>query len=492
MTWLKRHIWPVIILLVFAGIYSSISLVNHYNFRTYGFDLGIINQQLYDYAHFRWNRNTVMQPTFSNVLSDHFTILPMLFSPFYWIGGSYTLLIIQILAILFGGFGVYMFIKLRTDNEWLSHFAMLHFFLIWGIYSALGFDYHDNVIAAMFVPWFFYYFYKEKWPASILFFILIMISKENMPLWFFFICLGLTMLNWKDKKKVKASAIFGLASIVCFITIVKLIIPALADPGRGYVHFDYNVLGQDFGDAIVNLIKDPIKYVGIFFTNHTNSPDGVGMKEETIAVFLISGGLILFRKSQYLLMLLPIFAQKFFNNDYGKWGLSAQYSIEFVPILAIGVFEILSEIKKKWLLYGLSVAVIIATGWITKRKIDKRLPAWYNGINLQFYKAEHYKAGFDRDKMFEAIAKIPKDASVAAESNLVPRLAFRKEIYHYPFFTDCEYIIYAPNDDQTYPFSREQFDAEIQKLLDSGKWEVYYENDAARVLRNKEYVPKSQ
>ena len=48
-----------------------------------------------------------MSPTGKNLLSDHFELYPILFAPFYYLFGSYTLLIFQVLAIGFGGFIVY-------------------------------------------------------------------------------------------------------------------------------------------------------------------------------------------------------------------------------------------------------------------------------------------------------------------------------------------------------------------------------------------------
>lgn len=119
------------IFLIFGILYSCISFVNHYNFRTYGWDLGINNNAIFDYAHFRWNDCMIMQPSFTNVLSDHFSLYPILVAPFYWIFGTWTMLVFQILAILFGGLGIYKYVRRLSENETLSRIALLHFFTIW-------------------------------------------------------------------------------------------------------------------------------------------------------------------------------------------------------------------------------------------------------------------------------------------------------------------------------------------------------------------------
>ncbi len=100
---LRSHKFLILILVVFGIIYGLISLVNHYNFRTYALDLGLVNHAIYDYAHFRVNYSTLLlDASPMNFLGSHFTLLPLLFSPLYWLFGSYTLLIVQIAAVLFG------------------------------------------------------------------------------------------------------------------------------------------------------------------------------------------------------------------------------------------------------------------------------------------------------------------------------------------------------------------------------------------------------
>ena len=235
-TLIIKHKWLIIVLVCFGAIFASISFVNHYNFRTYGWDLGINQNAIFDYAHFRWNDCMIMQPSFDNVLADHFSLYPILISPFYWIFGSYTMLIFQWAAILFGGVGIYKFILLIGSNKKLATIATAHFFCIWGIYSALSFDYHDNVVAAMFVTWFLYNYKKQAHLKSIIFFILIVISKENMALWAGFIGLGLSLRHVMNKEwqQLKRSGTMTALAFLYFVIILKVVIPALSNTDGVY------------------------------------------------------------------------------------------------------------------------------------------------------------------------------------------------------------------------------------------------------------------
>lgn len=144
----------ILVTIVYAVIYSSISLWNHYVFRTFAYDLGIKNQALWDYAHLRMNYNTVLQELNGeiNILANHFEPVIMLFAPLYYVFGSYTLLVVQIFFLLLGGWGIRRLIIHQSGNEWLALTGMLVFYSMWGVFGALSFDFHTNVIAASVVP----------------------------------------------------------------------------------------------------------------------------------------------------------------------------------------------------------------------------------------------------------------------------------------------------------------------------------------------------
>src|SRR5690606_32355512 len=172
--------------------------------------------------------------------------------------GSYTLLVFQVAAVVFGALGVYRFHVMKFGKPLLAFLLLLHFLLIWGIYSALAYDYHDNIIAAMMVPWFSLYFHRKKWLKAGIFFAIILISKENMALWAIFLSLGLAMLYFKSKPHLKRALVYALIATVYFIIVVKFIIPALAVGDRSYDYVNkYAVLGNSFSEIITNSLTDP-------------------------------------------------------------------------------------------------------------------------------------------------------------------------------------------------------------------------------------------
>ena len=468
-------------LIGFGIIFCSISLVNHYLFRTSGYDLGINNNAIYDYAHLRWNDCMLMQPHYTNVLSDHFSLYPILVSPLYWIFGSYTMLIVQICAVLFGGVGVYKFILNRSSDFRLALFSMVHFFLMWGIYSALAFDYHDNVVAAMLVPWLFYFFFTGNKTATWCFLVLILISKENMALWSIFIGLGLSWLTFKDKKLRLQALALSLVSLIYFIVVVKLIIPSIGNAGRDYNHFHYAALGTGFSDALVTLFTRPLHILSLLFA----SPDGNdyfhGIKLETHLMVLLCGGYALLKRPAFLVMLLPIYAQKMFNDDHMKWGTLCQYSIEFAPILAIAFYMwlISYDITTRKILSNFGLILCLIASFLL---FQERTSKWYNKESFQFYNSSHYKTPYNVSEIYEALKLIPQQAKVSAEAHIIPHLSFRDYIYHFPHTADAEYIVLL-DDWRTYPLNQEQFIQELNNLLGSNEWTALYNKDGFYIFK---------
>ena len=335
----------LIIIVLFAVLYSLISIVNHINFRTYALDLGLYTNALYDYIHFQWNDSSLFKVAKENLLADHFDLYLIIFSPLSLIFKTYTLLIVQIIALLLGGFGIFKYFNLSSQTAKLALFAALYFYLFYGVYSALAFDYHSNVVAAALVPWLFYYIKQRKLLASSLFILFILISKENISLWIAFVALGLAFEYRKESYLRNYLIVASVFCLVYFVLITNVVMPSLSNNAK-YAHFDYTFLGKNAGEAILHLLQHPLESLKALFINHNNAINGDYVKMELFSLLLISGLPLLLLKPQYLFMLIPIFFQKLFHDREVMWSVVAQYSIEFAPIMAIGIFMGLNTIKK--------------------------------------------------------------------------------------------------------------------------------------------------
>ena len=428
----------------------------------------------------------LMEPQFQNILSDHFTLYPLLVSPLIWIFGTYTMLIFQIAAIIFGGLGILKLLKLKFgETSWIPFAGVIHFFAFYGIYSALAFDYHDNVIATMFVPWLFYFFEKKNYRLFYLFLILILIGKENMALWGFFIALGLMLLNISDRQKLKHSAIASIICLVYFVLIVSVVIPSLANENRQYLHFKYDALGKNFSEALLFIIKHPQRTFSYLFENHSQAYNGFFVKSETYYLLLVSGGFALILRPQFIIMLLPILGQKMFNDDVTKWGINSHYSVEFAPIITIALFLWIYSLnvsakKKPVIAFSFTMLIILAT----ISALDRRVSPYYDIANAKFYDTRHWKAKMDVKELYTALDLIPADAKLSAQSPLVPHLALRQYIYLYPHVTDADYIILLDIGDY-YPAGDILYFEKLKQLKNSEQWELIYDKNFTMIFKKR-------
>ena len=113
----QEHRNIIVVSLLFIILYSIISIVNHYNFRTYALDLGLYTNAAYKYAHFQSADSTIIKEYFEPILGGHFDLYLIIFSPLTYVFGTYTLLIVQIIALICGGIGVYYYFQLFQDKN---------------------------------------------------------------------------------------------------------------------------------------------------------------------------------------------------------------------------------------------------------------------------------------------------------------------------------------------------------------------------------------
>ncbi len=482
----KKTILLAIIYIVFTIIFCLISLVNQYQFRTAAQDLGMNNHAIYSYAHFTTDYYTLAVGDFKvNYLADHFSPITFLYAPFYYLFGSYTLLIIQIVSILFGGFGVYKYAENYFKDSYMPVLIVLHFFGLWGIYSALSYDFHNNVIAAMLVPWLLYHYEKNEKKLFLVYYALILISKENMALWLVFILIGLFIKHKLNPIKggLKFETPILIFTIFYFVLVMGFIMPELRDGAGKSQMVRYNNLGYSLPGIMSTLLHKPLYVLSLFFSNPSNKHFLDGIKAELHIMVLISGGIAILFRPYYLIMLLPIYAQKMLTYDYAVWGISNQYSIEFVPIISLALIELVAKFKNEKHTNAILILIILLTHIANIHTINSRKAAFYDSTNTAFYQSKHYDSQLNLSEIYKQIGSLPKNAILSVSTNLAPHLAFREKIYLFPHVRDAQYIVLFTDKRSSYPLGSREFQKKIEFYKDSSDFEAIYDANDLLILK---------
>lgn len=450
-------------------LFGIVSFTNHILFRTYALDLGLYTNALYDYAHFRFADTSLFLPENKNLLADHFDLYLMLFSPLSWIFKSYTLLVVQSIAVIAGGFGVYFLLNENDESRPFRIWGMAIFYLFFGTLAALAYDYHSNVISAMALPFFFLMVNRKSWGKAFALLVFMCLGKENVSLFLFFVSLGLFWKYFKWKENRKYILLFAAFSALYFLLMVKWVMPTIAGE-KDFVHFGkYPVLGGDMTAAIKFMFMHPLEFIRLLFVNHM--PEDPTYNNEKVYFYLVlfvAGGWALFVRPWYFVMILPIIIQKELTNQPSTWGCVYQYSIEFAPVVVIALMKVVS--KWKFNANRVGAVLLFFTLSSTVYGLVERSKSWEKE-RFVFWQKPHFKPHYDLTDVKILMSRIPADAAVMANSAYVGQLAYRDKCYTLPFVKDAEYILISSTE-STYPLSVEQTNEFIQALQVDSAWSL--------------------
>ena len=487
----REYLIVAIVLLVFAVLYGLLSLVNHACFRTSCLDLGVYTNALYDYAHFHANDSSTFLPHRQNLLRDHFDLYLIIFSPLVWIFGQWTLLIVQILFVLFGGVGFYLFVRDRISTEnnnseypapigsiayYMPLLAMVCYLAFFGTWHALSFDYHSNVVAASCFPWLLLAIRRcsLKW-ASVLF-VFIIVAKETMPIWLCFILLALVFDHWRNRRMLLWMGCAALFAVAYFIVVALWIMPSMGNINPGW--WRYAHMGANAGEMVRYMISNPLQVVQDFCSSTVGGAEAPEVKRELVKCLLLSGGALLLFKPNYLIMLVPLLMQKFLSVDTAFWGIGYQYNAEIGAVVVAGAFCVLTRLRIPYVRLALSLLVVALT-LRTTYKTTQEPKAWIWRERTDILSADHYhQSAFSTDDANRLIRSLPKNASVCATSHLVPHLALRNNIYLWPQCSnyDYEYLLLALDSPEAQAYATE--------LKQDPEWQIIEQPDGLLLARH--------
>jgi hypothetical protein len=154
------------------------------------------------------------------------------------------------------------------------------------------------------------------------------------------------------------------------------------------------------------------------------------------------------------------------------WSVNYQYSIEFAPILTIGIFDVVASIKKEKLKTFSAIITVVFALICSIHLMDNTI-IMYDKARLRIYDSIHYSREFPIRKAHDLLSKIPVNAPVSAQSAFVPHLSCRTQVYQFPIIKDAEYIMLAPRDNY-YPIDSANYFYITDSLKCSPLWKTIH------------------
>lgn len=390
---------------LFFLAYSTLSVVRHEHYQSFGYDLGINDQTVWRYSRFEAPITTIDPFPDRSKLYEHVELVYAIISPIYWVWDARRMLLIfRCLVVASSGIPIYLLSRQRKLSYSVSFAALFGYLGFYGVQNAIWFDVHSISFGASFISWLFFLLESKRTKLSLLMFVLAITSKENVAFITLFISF-IYFIRWKNKFSILLMVLS--ASYLFFIFFMYF--PHL-------IHFEYLYANGDGLLSNLNpldLFNTPEKLVTMFYS-------------------ILSFG---FLPLLTPVALIPAFADlaTYFvlGSDLpGAQGLYMHYRITLAPLLSFATILTISKYKRldsKYIALYLFACTLFVQYFL-------HLPLSY--LSKQWFWTTP-PAVYNIQKVIDTY--LPPGASVVAQNNIVPHISHRDKIYSlYPVKKDFD------------------------------------------------------
>ncbi len=413
-----------------AAVYTVFEVEEQRHFRTAGYDLGIFAQAIHGYAHFHAPVSLMkgihngFGPNFS-ILGDHFSPILAVLGPVYALfPHATTLLVVQGLLLAASVPFVWLFAR-RKLGRLPAYLLAAAYGLSWGLQAAMAADFHEIAFAVPLLAIAIERLDAGRLRSAIVAALLLLLVKEDfgVVVAMFALVVGIRTRRWR------VAGLLALAGIATTLIASRLLIP-LAGGRSGYYWDYYAALGANPVDAGWHVVRHPFSTWTYAFSPHAKI---------TLVRWLFAPLGFLSFGSWYVLLALPLLAERLLSDNPNHWTLTHQYSAPFAPILTLAAIDAVGKLVR-------------AAGWARPvvGRSHRRAAAWPRpnaaaGVGLVFaagalgvavwasgrmpfhqliQRSEYQTSGYLRAQQ-AAVAAVPSGATVEASNSLAPHLVDR-------------------------------------------------------------------
>ncbi len=428
-----------LILTFFTCIYilyfTVASFLRYDNFYTGRFDLGNMDQTVWNTINGRIFQTSSDDGPIISRLSTHADFMLILLSPFYLLWSHpKTLLLIQTIVLAVGAIFVFLIAKNVFKNKNFALFFGFSYLMYPAIQFTNLYDFHAVAIATTTLLAAFYFLIKQKYFLLLIFLILSGITKEQV--WLITSLFGFPLL-FKQSMKIKmlgAGIIFFSLAIFGFLGyFMWYVIPQTLD--KQYFALSYY---SDFGNSptqiLSKIIFSPQKILSTLLETS---------RLDYLRQLLMPLGFLSFLNPLRLVFAVPDLFITLLSNNPQLRQIYYQYSSSITPFIFISaIYGAKTFIKRfpKIPKFYLAIYLLIFT-FLSSFQFGP-LPGSKNPNLDMFTKPQANKQIIDN-----VLAKISEEFSVAATNNLGSHISQRINVATIPSGMDkADVILFLLND----------------------------------------------
>ncbi len=463
--YIKDHLHEIILFLmitVYIMYFLSASFLRYDNFFTGRFDLGNMDQAVWNTIHGRIFKIT--DPNGTDIisrLSFHADFLLILISPLYLIWANpKMLLLFQSIVLGLGAVFVYLLSEKILKNKNISLAFSFAYLLNPSLQFSNLYDFHPVTLATTFLLGAFYFLIKKRYFWFLTLLALATLTKEHI--WVIASLFGI-YLFFVDKKKLMG-VLITVFSLGIFYYLITKAIPL----ARGTQHFALSYY-SDFGESLLTIARNVFLSPGKIIGTLLHKKQLIYL----IRIFFPLGFLSLFYPI-ILVFTLPDFFINLLSNNSQLRQIYYQYTATITPFIFISAIYGVSILRKrfsqlplKFFTWYLLIAAILGAYYIGP------LPGSKNPSISMFTKQLPQKKIIE-----DFLDSMPSKFSIAATNNLGSHLSKRQKIFTIPVGIDkADIIVFLLNDPFAQPSLKTQMEIAKKMKKDKNYIQVFKQGD---------------
>ena len=427
-SWLRRNAACVCLagLVVAFAVYIGVHAVRqHYQLKTYSWDLGIFDNMMYNLLRGHWFKaSPVLGPVGSHI-QYHATFGAYLFLPIYalWQRPE-TLIVIQAVFAAAGAIPLYLIAKQRLGGSWLPLLFAYVYLVHAPLHSPLFYDFHFLTMSPVFVFTVIYCFERGKTWSLVLAWLVAISMREEVSA-----TLGMCALYYLLIGRRPRWALFGgLASATYFLLVKFVVMPAHAQAGESFSWIFQGLIAQGdrgFAGVLRTLLTSPIFAFSQVFT---------AQKFEYLLRTLGPVLLLPVRRRLLWVLCLPAFVFTLLSTGYQPMiEAHFQYTSNWTPYLLLGSIFCLEGWRRShddWVRFAAALPALFVSATLFSYNFGAifQQHSFIGGFHkVEFELTPAHRRTYR--ELMRLVRQIPPTASVAACELLVPHVSTRENAY---------------------------------------------------------------
>ncbi len=461
------------LILGYIGYFSFLSILRYEAFFTASGDLAVYDQAIWNTLHGRPFVFTSWGGTISH-LGIHTDLTVLFLAPLYlFFADPRTLFIVQAVVVALGALPAFWIARDSLKSQLAGLVFALAYLLHPGLQGATLMEYHGVTLAASLLL-FAFYFMKGKWHLPFLIFaVLAMSTKENIPLVVMMMGLYQMAIQRELRWGLGTAALGGLSFWLAF----QVVMPHFNSDGATAHWYLYARWGDSPASMLVNIIRNPSTLADALV-----SPARLDYVRDMLAPlgFLSPLGLPAF------IISVPSWGINLLSASNTMFTVGIrQYPAELVPILLASAIAatvaIVAAIER--LLPGRgSVALYIVLGYVVVSALLGQYRNGYTPLRPEFAIAQ---VAAHEQAAERIMSMIPGDAVVATTHSLAPHLTRREKLYYVDTVPSWDVIDYVVLDILRYDWDKPiETYQEINRLIQDEDFAVVSARDGVILLQH--------